>query len=162
MTQIIVEEYESTSELELYTSSELQQNNPFEEKHLDLESEPEKTFDDFNNKINEFDSLIDQVEKKEDASSGITELTLEQQEVEKTWMDTIIDNKYLIFTTLNVLGLCYGTFKFSLLKKQQVDISKQLLENIERTKELDLNLFRIEHYTKYLFQQQHRNKWMKR
>lgn len=159
MTQIIVED-ESTSELELDTSSELQQNNPFEEKHLDLESEPEKTFDDFNNKINEFDSLIDQVEKKKDASSGITELTPEQQE--KTWMDTIIDNKYLIFTTINVLSFCYGAFKFSSLKKQQTQLSKKLLENIERTKELDLNLFRIEHYTKYLFQQQHRNKWMKR
>ena len=161
MTQIIIEEDESsTLELELDTSSV---NNPFkEEKHLYLESESEKTFDDFNNKINEFDSLIDQVEKKKDASSGITELTPEQQEVEKTWMDTIIDNKYLIFTTINVLSFCYGAFKFSSLKKQQIQLSKKLLENIERTKELDLNLFRIEHYTKYLFQQQHRNKWMKR
>jgi hypothetical protein len=149
MTQIIVEEDESTSELELDTSSELQQNNPFEEKDLDLESEPEKTFDDFNNKINEFDSLIDQAERKED------------KQVEKTWMDTIIDNKCLIFTTINVLSFCYGAFKFSSLKKQHVQLSKELLENIERTKELDLNLFRVEHYTKYLLKQQ-QNKWVKR
>lgn len=144
MTNNIVVEDESTSELEIDTSSELQQDNPFE-KELTAEPLEQKTFDDFNNTINEFDSLIDQGKVEE----------------EKTWMDTIIDNKYLVFTTLNVLGICYGTYKFSLLKKQQVDLSKQLLENIERTKELDLNLFKVETYTKYLFKQQ-QNRWTKR
>lgn len=147
MTQIIVEDDESTSELELDTSSELQQNNPFEEKDLDLEPE-EKTFDDFNNKINEFDSLINQTERKE-----------EQQEVEKTWMDTIIDNKEWIFTAINAFGFCYGMYKFKIEKGQ---ITKQLYENTERLKELDLNLFRVETYTRHLFKVQQQNRWMKR
>jgi hypothetical protein len=128
MTQI-VEEDESTSELELDNSSELQ-NNPFEE---------EKTFDDFNNKINEFDSLIDQKEK--------------------TWMDTIIDNKDLIFTAINVFGFCYGMYKFKAEKSQ---ITKQLYENTERLKELDLNLFRVETYTKHLLKQQQQQRWIRK
>jgi len=144
MTQIIEEE-ESTSELELDTSSEL---NPFYEKTPEkVEEVEEKTFNDFNNKINEFDSIIDQAERKEEV------------EKEKTWMDTIIDNKNLIFTTINVFSFCYGIYKF---KVEKAEITKQLYENTERLKELDLNLFRVETYTKHLLKQQQQNRWMRK
>ena len=140
MTQIVDEE-DTTSELELDTSSELY---PFDEKTPNPHVE-DKTFDDFNNKINEFDSLINQTEK-------------EEEEKEKTWMDTLIDNKDLILTTINVVGFCYGMYKFKVEKSQ---ITKQLYENTERLKELDLNLFRVETYTKHLLKQQ-QNRWAKR
>jgi len=140
MTQILEDDDDTTSELELDTSSELH-NNPFDEKKS--ENVEEKTFDDFNNKINEFDSLIDQTQSVE--------------EKEKTWMDTIIDNKDLIFTAINIVGFCYGMYKFKVEKTQ---ITKQLCENTERLKELDLNLFRVETYTKHLLQKQ--NRWVRK
>jgi len=121
----IVEEDESSLKLDI--SSKLY-NNPF--KSENFKKVEEKTFDDFNNKINEFTLLID-----------------ETKEVKKTWMDTIIDNKDWIFTAINVFGFCYGMHK---LKKENLQITKQLYENTEKLKELDLNLFRIETYTKYL------------
>ena len=85
----IVEEDESSLKLDI--SSKLY-NNPF--KSENFKKVEEKTFDDFNNKINEFTLLID-----------------ETKEVKKTWMDTIIDNKDWIFTAINVFGFCYGMHK---------------------------------------------------
>ncbi len=133
MTQVEVdiEDEESSVEIELTSSSTL---NPFHEK--------DATLKDFNDRMSEFNSFMDKKEIEE-----------------KTWMDTIIDNKEWVFTAINVFGFCYGMFQF---KQEQVKITKQLFENTEKIKELDLNLFRVETYTKHLLKLQQQHNWVKR
>ena len=50
-------------------------------------------------------------------------------------------------------------YKFKAEKSQ---ITKQLYENTERLKELDLNLFRVETYTKHLLKQQQQQRWIRK
>lgn len=136
MTQVevdIEDDDSSTEEVDLTSTSRLL--NPFHEKDVTLK--------DFNDRMSEFNSLIDKKVEVE----------------EKTWMDTIIDNKELVFTAINVFGFCYGMFQF---KQERVKITKQLFENTEKIKELDLNLFRVETYTKHLLKLQQQHKWVKR
>ena len=134
MTQVEVEvEDESSTEVELISTSGLL--NPFQEKDVTLK--------DFNNRISEFNSFMNKKEEKK----------------EKTWMDTIIDNKEWIFTAINTIGFCYGMFQF---KQEQVKITKQLFEYGEKIKELDLNLFQVETYTKKLLNLQQQHKWVRK
>lgn len=138
MTQVEVEvedEEESSTEIELTSTSGLFNNNPFEEKDVTLK--------DFNNRISEFNSFMNKKEEKK----------------EKTWMDTIIDNKEWIFTAINTIGFCYGMFQF---KQEQAKITKQLFEHGKQIKELDLNLFQVETYTKKLLNLQQQHKWVRR
>ena len=134
MTQVEVEvEDESSTEVELISTSGLL--NPFQEKDVTLK--------DFNNRISEFNSFMNKKEEKK----------------EKTWMDTIIDNKEWIFTAINTIGFCYGMFQF---KQEQAKITKQLFEYGEKIKELDLNLFQVETYTKKLLNLQQQHKWVRK
>jgi hypothetical protein len=170
MTQIVQEESQS-SELEYEDDSHTSPSeilNPYDEDSPEETDDfkIEKTLDDFHDKIDEFDTIVEKKVHFDKLKNQIylykpeNKIVEEKEEEVKSWMDTIIDNKSLIFTTINVLSVCYGVVKFSTLKKQQIQLSKDLFENVERVKELDLNLFRIEEYTKYLLKQQ--NKWVKK
>ena len=134
MTQVEVEdEDESSTEVELTSTSGLL--NQFQEKDVTLK--------DFNDRMSEFNSFMDKKEEKK----------------EKTWMDTIIDNKEWIFTAINTIGFCYGMFQF---KQEQAKITKKIFEYGEKIKELDLNLFQVETYTKQLLNLQQQHKWVKK
>ena len=82
-----------------------------------------------------------------------------EEKKEKTWMDTIIDNKEWVFTAINTIGFCYGMFQF---KQVQAKITKQLFEHGEKIKELDLNLYQVETYTKHLLKLQQQHNWVKK
>ena len=135
MTQIKADIEDESTEVELTSSSDLLNRNPFHEKNITLK--------DFNERISEFNSFMDKKEEKK----------------EKTWMDTIIDNKEWVFTAINTIGFCYGMFQF---KQVQAKITKQLFEHGEKIKELDLNLYQVETYTKHLLKLQQQHNWVKK
>ena len=135
MTQIKADIEDESTEVELTSSSDLLNRNPFHEKNVTLK--------DFNERISEFNSFMDKKEEKK----------------EKTWMDTIIDNKEWVFTAINTIGFCYGMFQF---KQVQAKITKQLFEHGEKIKELDLNLYQVETYTKHLLKLQQQHNWVKK
>ena len=65
----------------------------------------------------------------------------------------------LMCKELGIKGyFCYGLYKFKMEKNQ---MNKQIYETNERLKELDLNLFRVETYTKQLLKQQ-QNNWLRK
>jgi hypothetical protein len=123
MTQIKADIEDESTEVELTSSSDLLNRNPFHEKNVTLK--------DFNERISEFNSF----------------------------MDTIIDNKEWVFTAINTIGFCYGMFQF---KQVQAKITKQLFEHGEKIKELDLNLYQVETYTKHLLKLQQQHNWVKK
>merc|ERR1712098_4132 len=62
--------------------------------------------------------------------------------------ETIVENKEWIFGALGLCWAAYNVYQFVTLQRTQVRLSQQLNDAVERVKELDLNLERIEQFTK--------------
>lgn len=62
--------------------------------------------------------------------------------------ETIAENKEWIFGALGLCWAAYSVYQFVTLQRTQVNLSRQLNDAVERVKELDLNLERMEQFTK--------------
>jgi hypothetical protein len=169
MAQICINDSHS-SELEYEDDSHTSPSeilNPYDEDSPSEEItdfNTEKTIEDFNEKIEEFASLVDRKVTFNEKLNQIHYYEQEKkiEEVKKSWMDTIIDNKNYIFTAINVLSLCYGMYKITSINKQHTELTKQISANLDRTKEFELKFHVVEEVTKHLYQEEQKIKWLRK